>query len=306
MMLGGVMVVGSANMDLVVRTSHFPQPGETVLGGEFIAFPGGKGANQAVAVGKLGGKVRFVAKVGGDGFGQDLLRSLGAAGVDTGLVVMDPTLPTGVAFITVDEAGENTIVVASGANMHLHPDEVRDALLETTPAVLLAQLEVPLDTVIAAIAGVPNDAIVIVNPAPARVLPEDVLARIDYLTPNEQETEALTGIRPVDDASCLAAANRLLDRGVRNVIVTLGDQGAFFASPQGGRQFSTLQVRPVDTTAAGDAFNGALARFLAEGRPVEQAIYLANAAGAMTTLRMGAQGSMPTLREMREHVGELF
>jgi len=300
------MVVGSANMDLLVRTSHFPRSGETVLGGDFIALAGGKGANQAAAVGRLGGRVRLIGKVGSDGFGHDLLRSLRSAGVDTGLVVVDPTLTTGVAFITIDDNAQNTIVVAPGANMHLHPDEVRDALADETPAVLLAQLEVPIDSVVAAVGCVSNDCIVIVNPAPARPLPDDLLQRIDYLTPNETETEVFTGIRPVDDESCLAAARVLLDRGVRNVVITLGEQGAFLANPQGGRHFSTLQVQPVDTTAAGDAFSGALARFLAEGRPIERAIYLANAAGAMTTLRMGAQAAMPTLRQMWEQVGELF
>ncbi len=305
-MLGGVLVVGSANMDLVVRTGTFPQPGQTVLGSSFATHPGGKGANQAAAVGKLEGRVRLVGKVGNDAFGHDLLRSLRSFGVDTGFVVVDPVLTTGVAAITVDEEGQNMIVVAAGANGHLGAEEVADALSEQTPAVLLVQLEVPDAAITAAIGGVADGCLVILNPAPARPISEDVLRRVDYLTPNESEAEVLTGIRPGDDASCLAAGKALIERGARNVIITLGDQGAFLVTPEGGRHFSTIQGRPVDTTAAGDAFSGALARFLADGYPIERAIYLANATGALTTLKPGAQSAMPTLRELREQVPELF
>lgn len=303
---GRVMVLGSANMDLVVGTSRFPEPGETILGDTFATFPGGKGANQAAAVGKLGGRPRFAAKVGCDNFGQDILMSLGACGVDTGSVVMDPSHATGVAAITVAMTGQNTIVVAPGANGHLYEDEAVDAVQEVDPGILLAQLEIPIPTVLAAAKALPPDRLFILNPAPAQELPEELLARVDYLTPNETETEILTGIRPTDEDSCMAAADILIARGVRNVIFTLGAEGAFLASPPIGQLFPTLQVRPVDTTAAGDAFNGGLAYFLSAGFPVENAILLANVVGALSTLKHGAQASMPTLREVKEQASELF
>ncbi|MGV3614926.1 MAG: ribokinase [Fimbriimonas sp.] len=306
MKLGGVTIVGSANMDFVVRTSHFPRPGETVLGGEFVPRAGGRGANQAVAVGKLGGRARLVAKVGGDGFAHELLRSLRTFGVDTGSVVVDPTLTTGAAFVTLNSEGDSMTVVAPGANRRLHPDEVQDALSEGIPTVLLTEFEVPVEAVANAVGSVPNDCLVISRPPPAGPLPDDLLPRIDYLVANAVETELRTGILPIDDETCLAAGRKVLDEGARNVVITLGDQGSFLVTPQGGRHFSTLNVWSVDPSGAGDAFTGALAQFLAEGRPIEQSIYLANAAGAMTTLKEGTQRAMPTLRELRDQVGELF
>lgn len=303
---GGVLVVGSANMDLVVRTPHFAQPGQTVLGSDFSTFPGGKGANQAVAVGKLGGRVHFVGKVGGDTFGQELLRSLMACGVNTGLTTLDPNLSTGVALITVEESGQNSIIVAPGANGALTPEDVAIALEEEFPAVLLVQLEVPMETVRAAVLGAVAGTVVILNPAPARAIPTDILARVDYLTPNESEAEVLTGIRPTDEESAHAAAQALRSMGARNVIVTMGEAGAYLLTEEGGRMFSTFPVLPVDTTAAGDAFNGAFARFLSWNYPPDRAIYLANAVGALTTTKMGAQISMPTLREVEQFAPMLF
>lgn len=300
------MVVGSANMDLVVRAPRFPLPGETLLGRDFATFPGGKGANQAAAAGRLGAKPRFVAKIGADAFGQALLSSLATSGVDTGSVIIDPTLSTGVAAITVDDAGQNTIVVAPGANGHLYADEAVGAVEEVDPGVVLCQLEAPLETVEAVAKSLVPGKLLILNPAPAAELSDTLLSRVDYLTPNETETEILTGIRPTDDTSCLDAAAKLFDRGVRHVIITLGDQGSFLATPQFGQHFPTMQVRPVDTTAAGDAFNGALAHFLSEGRDIDNAILLANVVGALSTLKHGAQSSMPTLRELREQTSELL
>lgn len=300
------MVLGSANMDLVVRASRFPEPGETLMGETFATFPGGKGANQAAAAGKLGARPRFVAKVGCDNFGQELLMSLGKCGVDTGNVVMDPSEATGIAAITVVASGQNSIVVAPGANARLTDEDATDAIQEIDPGVMLAQLEIPLETVAAAAQALPSDRLFILNPAPARDIPDALLARADYLTPNETETEILTGILPKDEAGCMEAARVLFDRGARHVIFTLGAEGSFLATPQFGQLFPTLMVRPVDTTAAGDAFNGALAHFLAEGRDIDNAILLANVVGALSTLKPGAQSSMPTLREVKEAAGELF
>ncbi|AIE87745.1 ribokinase [Fimbriimonas ginsengisoli Gsoil 348] len=293
-------------MDLVVRTARFPEIGETIIGESFATNPGGKGANQAAAAGKLGGKPRFLAKVGADAFGRELLHSLGVCGVDTGSVIVDPTLVSGVAVITVDSEGRNTIVVSPGANGHLYADEVEGEIEEVGPEILLAQLEVPLEAVEAAAAKLPADKLFILNPAPARDLPDSLLQRVDYLTPNETETEFLTGIRPVTDEDCLAAADKLFAKGVRNVVITLGEHGCFLATPQFGQRFPTLEVRPVDTTAAGDAFNGALAFFLSEGRDIDNAILLANVVGALSTQKTGAQSSMPTMREVREAASELL
>jgi len=301
-----VMVVGSANMDLVVRTQRFPQAGETLLGGEFATFPGGKGANQAVAIGRLGGSVRFVGCVGRDSFGDELMESLKRAGVDTALVLRQPDVNSGIAVITVDAGGQNTIVVAPGANARVHPDEVAAAVTTVSPAVLLAQLEVPVEAIAAAAKSLPKESLFILNPAPAQELPDDVLARADYLTPNETETEVLTGIFPADDAACLTAAGRLFDRGVRHVLITLSQRGSFLATPEGGRHFPTLNVRTVDSTAAGDAFNGGLAHFLAQGVEASRAVTLANVVGAISATREGAQASMPSMDDVREFAGELL
>jgi ribokinase len=302
---GKVLVVGSANMDLVVHTPRFPAAGETLLGGRFETFPGGKGANQAVAIGKLGGSVDFLAKLGSDAFGDALLASLTDAGVDTKLLLRTDGHPSGVAVITVDEGGQNTIVVAPGSNMNLSPEEV-EAATYGGYAIYLAQLEVPIESVAALAAARPADAPFVLNPAPARALSDDLLSRTTYLTPNQSETQFLTGQFPTDDASCLAAAAPLLDRGVENVIITLGAHGSFLANQRGGRHFPTLNVRAVDTTAAGDAFNGALAHFLAQGREIKNAIPLANCAGALAATKPGAQAGMPTWDEFLYAASELL
>ncbi len=292
-----VMLVGSANMDLVVRATRFPLPGETLQGSGFQRFPGGKGANQATAAGKLGANVGILTKLGADPFGDELVASLSSAGVLTDWVLRDPAVSTGVALITVDDAGQNTIVVSPGTNALLVPSEVETAFRELSAKVVLAQLEIPLETVIAA-SKLGSDAIFILNPAPARHLPDDLLATVDYLTPNETEAEELTAILPSDDASCLACARILFDKGVKNVLFTLGARGSFLATTKYGRHFPTIPVKPIDTTGAGDAFNGAFAHFLASGEDIERAIHLANITGALSTTRAGAQASMPSLIEV--------
>lgn len=298
--LGGVIVVGSANMDLDVQASHFPQKGETVLGRGFVARPGGQGASQAMAIGRLGGRVRLVAKVGNDPFGHEVLRTAQTCGVDTGLVIVDPAHETGVTFRTQDDAGAIASVVAPGANGALDAEEVRDVFLEENPTALLVGLEIPQDTAIAAIAAVPTDCIVVLNLSPALALEDDVLARVDYLVMNATAAEILTQIRPAGDPECLAVAEAFLRRGARNVVITLDEEGTFFANPQGGRHFSTLSLPSTDAGLLDDAFTGALTRFLAEGRPVDRCIYLANAAAALASERP------VTLRRLKEHVPELF
>ena len=288
-----VAVVGSANMDLVVRAPRFPIAGETLLGGGFAAHPGGKGANAAVAAGRMGAEAAFVGMLGADAFGDALARSLGEAGVDLTHVLRAENTPTGVALITVADGGDNTIVVAPGANALVASEDVRAAILALEPAVTLVSLEIPLEAVAACDGGFR-----IVNPAPAADLPDDFLPRIDLFTPNASEARFYTGIDPTDDASCLAAAHALFDKGLRRVLITLGAKGAFLASPAAGRHFPQLEVKAVDTTGAGDAFNGALAAFIAEGKDLEEAILLANIVGALTCTKAGAQEAMPTREEV--------
>jgi ribokinase len=220
-------------------------------------------------------------------------------------VLRDEGHPSGIAAITVAEGGENTIVVAPGANGALRPEEVRRGLGEAAFEVLLAQLEVPIGCLIAA-AEAAEGRVFVLNPAPAQALPDELLCRVDYLTPNEREAAMLSGVAPTDDESCLEAARPLLARGVGNVLITLGERGSFLATPQGGQHFPTIAVRPVDTTAAGDAFNGALAYFLAQGHEPKNAILLANRVGALSTTKRGAQDSMPSLDELREVAADLL
>ncbi len=287
-------------MDLVATTERFPRPGETVLAREFGMYPGGKGANQAVACARLGGEVSLLARMGRDMFRDRLIESLARDGVDLSHVEMDDEAATGVALITVDESGQNEIVVASGSNMRLSVDDVREheALFEGVD-VLLLQLEVPLDTVVRA-AGVARSrgARVLLNPAPAAQLPGELLRMVDVLTPNESEAAALTGQRVDDFSSAAGAARFLLEQGVRHVILTLGRRGALHATADGVRSYAAYRVDAVDTTAAGDAFSGAIAFALSRGDSLEAAVPFANAVAARCVERPGAQASMPTLDEV--------
>lgn len=287
-----VVVVGSANMDLVVRVERFPAPGETVRGSDFATFPGGKGANQAVAAGRLGGHVEFVGRVGADAFGESLRASLEAAGVRTGGLGVEPGGSTGVATIAVDSAAQNEIVVVAGANGRLAPDHVRAAFAAIgRAAVVLVQLESPLDAVAAALEGAPAlGATAILNPAPAACLPPELMAHVDLVTPNETETHALAGILPTDEATCAEACRRLIGFGAKDVVLTLGAQGCYWA--RGACIVPSVEVDAIDTTAAGDAFNGALALAIAEGVPMPEALAFANRAGAYCATKHGAQAAM--------------
>lgn len=299
MALGGVVVVGGASMDLDVFASHFPQPGETVLGESLATRPGGKGIAQSMAIGRLGGKSKLIAKIGNDPFGHEVRRAAQTAGVDTGWVIVDPSNETGITFRTSTADGSASVAVP-GANEWLQPEDVSDVLIEENPSALLVSMDIPREAVGAAIAAAPKDCLVVLNRSPVVMIEIEVLARVDYLILNATEAELLTDIRPTGDPECLAAAQALLATGARNVVITLGEEGAFFATPQSGRHFSTLQHRIADQNRLDDVFVGAFTRFLAEGRPVERCIYLANAAAALTEERS------PTLRRMREYVPELF
>lgn len=299
-----VVVVGSSNTDMVVKTAHLPKPGETVVGGTFVLAPGGKGANQAVAAARLGAKTTFIAKVGDDLFGRQAVAGYEQEGIDTRWVLRDPQRATGVALILVDDRGENMISVASGANEALSPDDIdRAAEAIRSADIVVMQLETPLPTVcraaeIAAAAGVP----VILDPAPApgQPLPAELLRHITYLKPNESEAERLTGIAVVDQATAQAAADRLLDAGPKCVVVTLGARGALVVEQPGhGLMVPPHPVSAVDSTAAGDAFCGAWAVALARGESPLEAARFAAVAGALAASRMGAQPSLPTEEEVR-------
>jgi len=297
-----VTVAGSLNMDLVVRTPRIPRPGETIIGGEFRTVPGGKGANQAVAAARLGAQVAMVGRVGDDAFGGLLLDNLAAAGVDHAFVTRDPQAATGVALIEVDDAGQNSIVVVSGANKRLSPADVEAAAAAIGAAdVLLLQLENPLETVTrAAQVARAQGVTVILNPAPARPVPDGLLGLVDVLIPNESETALLTGLPVGDQEEAQAAAAALRRMGVATVILTLGERGALLAYEGGAELFPAFDVTPVDTTAAGDAFVGGLAVALAEGRPLWEAVRWGNAAGALATMTLGAQPSLPTRQALEK------
>jgi ribokinase len=295
-----VVVFGSINMDLVVRTPRLPSAGETLTGHTFFTAPGGKGANQAVASSRLGVATCMVGQVGDDIFGGTLMDGLGAAGVDVSGVITHRSESSGVALITVDDAGENTIVVVPGANGTVSNNDVeRLQPLLSEANVLLLQLEIPLDAVIsAARAAQQRGVMVVLDPAPACLLPDELYHTIDVLTPNETEAAALVGFAVATEQGVRDAAKVLIERGCRHVIIKLGGKGAYWATAEDDQFYPAFPVKAVDTVAAGDAFNGALAAALAEGCSMPEAIKWGMAAGALSTTRSGAQPSMPERGEV--------
>ena len=289
-----IIVVGSSNTDMIIRLDRIPRPGETILGGEFATAAGGKGANQAVAAARAGGDVNFIAKVGRDMFGDQAVAGFKKEGICTDHVSRDDSQPSGVALIFVAKDGENSIAVASGANGELSPADVGKAKKIFAGSGLLNTVQAAAD--LATQAGVD----VILNPAPARALPATLLKKISMITPNETEAELLTGIKVNSDAAASKAADKLLARGVKTVIITLGSRGAFVAGGGVRKLVPGFKVKAVDTTAAGDTFNGALAVALVEGKSLEDAVRFANAAAAISVTRLGAQTSVPTRREIEK------
>lgn len=297
-----ILVIGSLNMDVVISLPHLPRPGETVTGLEKTEHPGGKGANQAYAAAKLGGKAGIIGRVGADGYGQTLISSLKSAGADTSGIIAQRGTDTGVAYIYVDEKGENTIVLASGANALLSPEDVRcmERLIDASDIVLM-QLEIPFETVKYAIeAAGRKGKTIMLNPAPVRSCLEVFYEKIDILTPNEGELAALTGMNADTLEGAESAAKTLIEKGVGTVIVTLGDKGALLARKDNVRHFPARKVKAIDTTAAGDTFSAAVCVALSEGKTIEDAVGFANAAAAIAVTRKGAQPSIPSRREVEK------
>ncbi len=295
-----IIVIGSSNTDMVIKSRKLPAPGETILGGTFLMNPGGKGANQAVAAARLGGNVTFVTKVGNDMFGSEAIGLFGNENIDTRYIINDPVNPSGVALIIVDDNGENSIVVAPGSNGTLSAYDIKEEVFNNAEEdIYLMQLEIPLGTVeFVAQKAMSQNNRVILNPAPARQLSDDLLNSIFIITPNETEAEFLTGIKVSGTASAQKAASELHEKGVKNVIITMGSSGAYISTGSVSKMMSVVPVKAIDTTAAGDVFNGALAVALSEGKELEEAVIFANKASALSVTRMGAQASAPYRNEI--------
>jgi ribokinase len=299
-MTNKILVIGSANTDMVVKTPRFPEAGETIIGGDFFMFAGGKGANQAVAAARLGADVTFVCKIGNDIFGKNAIEGYQKEGINTDYILVDTSKPSGVALILINAEGQNEIVVASGANASLSEENIEMIIDQFQyTEIIVTQLETPIATVakIATTARKKGKKLII-NPAPAQVLPLSIYEDLFLITPNETETEILTNIKVIDENSALLAARKLQSWGVQNVIITMGAQGAFVLANNCEGIIPTPKVEVIDTTAAGDVFNGAIAVALAKGLSWREACHFACKAAAISVTRMGAQASAPYLREL--------
>jgi ribokinase len=298
-MSSNIVIVGSLNMDMVVSVNRRPNRGETVSGNDFFMSPGGKGANQAFAARKLGASVSMIGKLGADSFGDQLLRNLEHIGVEIAGIEQMPQHSTGIAMISVDPEGDNSIIVAPGANQWFTPMDVRryEDLIKHAK-LLMVQLEIPLETVMEAVKLAKQYNVpVLLDPAPAQLLSDELLAMVDYIVPNESEIAELTGIEVSDVESAIIAANELLKKGVTTVFAKLGDKGVVVVNAARTYFIEAYKVISVDSTAAGDAFAGAVGAALVSGKDVWQAADFASAIGAMTVTKPGAQSSIPDLKE---------
>ncbi len=303
-----VVVVGSYNTDLTIKTSRIPSPGETIIGGIFSEGGGGKGANQAVAAARAGAQVSFIARVGNDALGKEGIQHLKNEGIDTRFLVCDNDVSTGVAFIVVDERGENSIVVASGANARLNDSDINAATEVIAAAnVLLVQLESPIEAVRSSIAlARRTGTLVILNPAPAQPLDKQFLQEIDIITPNAVEAEMITGITVTGEESLRMISDKFRELGVKNTVITLGSKGVYLGTQTQHEKIPAKKVHAVDSTGAGDVFSGALAAFLSEGIPLERAALMANISASISVTRMGAQNSAPIREEIdRSMIGHI-
>ncbi len=294
-----IFVIGSSNTDMVVKSAKLPLPGETILGGTFLMNAGGKGANQAVAAARLGGDVTLVAKVGDDIFGKQSIEGFNREGIHTDFVFVDEAAPSGTALIMVNEEGENCIVVAPGANNRLLPEDIEQVSGLKDAGIILMQLEIPVETIRTVVrkakAGRQQ---VVINPAPAQPLDDEILEGLFLITPNETEAALLTGIRVEEEGSAALAADYFLRKGVQNVIITLGKQGAYFKNAELEFGIAAPVVKALDTTAAGDTFSGALTVALTEKMGWAPAIEFAVKAASISVTRMGAQASVPYRNEI--------
>lgn len=299
-----ICVVGSSNIDLVVKSQRLPSCGETILGGEFLMVPGGKGANQAVAAAKLGAEVYFVAKLGDDMFGAQSFANFKKEGVNTKYVTRTKKALSGVASIAVNKAGDNTIVVAPGANHLLMPRDVKSAESAIASCgAIVVQLEIPMETV-EFVARLANKFKIpfILDPAPAQKLKPELLKMTDIIKPNETEAQILTGIEVTDTKTAGKAAGKLLKWGVKTVIITMGAKGCFVVNNEIDEFFPAKKIKAVDSTAAGDAFVGGLAFCIAQGKTILEAILFANDVAALSVTKMGAQSSMPSMKDVENFV----
>ncbi|MGN0201278.1 MAG: ribokinase [Candidatus Cryptobacteroides sp.] len=303
--MGKILILGSSNTDMTVKTAALPAPGETVLGGDFTMSPGGKGANQAVAAKRAGGDVSFVCKVGKDTFGDNALKHYAEEGIDISGVLRSEK-PSGVALITVDNEAENCIVVASGANTDISVGDVQESrsLLESCD-ILLMQLEIPVPAVLeAARTASEAGALVVLNPAPYCELPEEIFRYVSLFIPNMTELSSFSGIPVTDEASAVEAAGILFGKGVGRIIVTMGSCGSLIVGKEGHEFVPAMKVAAVDTTGAGDTYCGALCVALAEGKSLPEAARFATASSAISVTKMGAQTAIPTRAEIDSFLKE--
>lgn len=297
-----ILVIGSSNTDMVIKTEKLPSPGETVVNGTFLLNPGGKGANQAVAAARLGGMVTLITKRGNDLFGNQSVGLLMRESVDTQYVVKDNEHPSGVALIIVDSRGRSSSVTAPGSNSYLNQEDIPEKIFDSEKfGILLLQLEIPDKTVeYSAMSACENGIKVILNPAPVKPISAELFKQLWLITPNETEAEALTGIKVCDIESAEKASKTFLDKGVKNVIISMGARGAFIKSGSHSGLVPAIKVKVVDITAVGDVFNGALAVALAEGNDFRNAVIFANKAASISATRMGAQASAPYRKEVSD------
>lgn len=301
-----ILVVGPSNTDMIIKLERLPTPGETIIGGEFATAGGGKGANQAVQCARLGAPVILLARIGKDPFGDRSVEQFQTEGIDVSFIIRDTEHHSGIALIFVDKKGENMIAVAPGSNSFLSKEDVEKAREAFKfSSTLLLQLEIPLEPVEASVFLAKEEGTrVILNPAPAQPLPQSVLSNIDILVPNETEAKILCGFPPDEDVSPQELGELLLQKGVKEVIITLGAKGSLYISEKERFEVPAFKVESIDTTAAGDSFCGALAVALAEGKEIKDAIRFASACAAISTTRLGAQPSLPYRKEVEEFLSQ--
>lgn len=301
-----VMVFGSINMDLTAYVPRLPKPGETILGNSYATVPGGKGSNQAVACARLGAETIMVGRVGNDPFGSEVLERVSAENVDISKVFTDPGSGTGLAVISVDQNAENCIIVISGANMNLNGEDVNRAVESMADvSIILLQMEVSAEANYGVIRAAKEKNIrVVFDPAPAYPLPDEIYQMLDFITPNEVETEQLVGIKPTNQEEAERAAERLREKGVETVVIKMGSQGSYIKSPGVKMMVPAFKVKAVDTVASGDAFNAGLAVALSQGRDIVGAVRWGAAAGAVAATKKGALTSMPYRNEVEKLIGE--